>query len=132
MFETQRTDTNKLSQHIEKALKKEFGFDIPVIVRDKRNILNLAKSIPSSWTNDSMHKTDVLFLWNSYDNKKTVSLLSITPQIDNLIYVRGAIIWSLKKKNYAKSGIHKLIGTLLYKHMTVRNVNTVRKLASLM
>lgn len=31
-----------------------------------------------------------------------------------------------------KSGMRAFIGTPLYKHMTARNVNTVRKLAELM
>ena len=47
----------------------------------------------------------------------------------DFIYVRGAIIWHIMKKNYNKSQINKLVGLKLYKQMTVRNVNTARFLA---
>lgn len=42
------------------------------------------------------------------------------------------IVWNLSKVDYATSGMKKFIGTKLYKNMTARNINTVRKLAELM
>jgi uncharacterized protein (DUF1697 family) len=58
--------------------------------------------------------------------------LATNPDVDNVKYVDGAIVWSIDRKNYNKSAMHKFIGTPLYKHMTARNVNTVRKLGDLM
>ena len=36
------------------------------------------------------------------------------------------------KKDYTLSGMNKLFGTEIYKNMTARNINTVRKLSALM
>ncbi len=47
-------------------------------------------------------------------------------------YSPGSIVWNIPRKDYDKSGLHKFIGTVLYKHMTARNCNTVRKLAEIM
>lgn len=128
IFEAKKDDAEK----IEKALEKYFGFAIRVVVRDAENIAKLSKSIPAEWKNDTEMKTDVLFLWKEYDSKKSLDLIVARDGIDRLKYVDGAIVWSIDKKNYNKSGMHKFIGTLLYKNMTARNVNTVRKLADLM
>ena len=87
--------------------------------------------IPDNWDNKT-HKTDILFLWDNYANKKSLGLIEPKEGIDNLVYVDGAIVWNLNRKNYAKSAMNKFIGTELYKNMTARNVNTVRKLVSLM
>jgi len=46
--------------------------------------------------------------------------------------VTGAILWSVDKKNVTKSGMTKIIGTKIYKQVTVRNVNTARKIYELM
>lgn len=132
IFDTKTTSAPKLVMKIEKALAKTFGFEIRVVVRDSATIKKLCKAIPANWKNDTEQKTDVLFLWDAFKSKKSLSLLSQTPGVDNLVYSNGAIVWNLKRKHYTKSGMNDFIGTPLYKHVTVRNVNTVRKLGELM
>ncbi|MCK9345108.1 MAG: DUF1697 domain-containing protein [Candidatus Pacebacteria bacterium] len=127
IFDADKTDVSV----IERALKKNFKFDIKVVVRDLKNIQKLCKAIPKEWVNDPEQKTDVLFLWEEYDNKKSLDLININKDVDNLLYVSGAIVWNVQRKDYKKSGMNKLIGTPVYKHMTSRNVNTTRKLLEL-
>lgn len=122
---------NSLVSEIEKALKKEFGFEIRVVVRNAKNIASLCKDIPKNYQNDAKQKTDILFLWDEYDNKKSLDLIKAT-DVDNLSYADGAIVWNVEKAKLNKSGMKKFIGTTIYKNMTARNVNTVRKLAELM
>lgn len=124
-------DLPNVSQ-IEKAIKKDFGFEIKVLIRTQENIESLCDSIPEFWENNSEMKTDVLFLWDEMDRQETIDLITQNPQIDTLVYHPGAIIWHIKKANYNQSGMHKLVGTRVYKSMTVRNVNTMRKLVELM
>ena len=55
----------------------------------------------------------------------------------NLLYVLPHIrivirVWNINRKNYSKSGMNKFIGTEVYKNMTARNVNTVRKFLEIM
>lgn len=121
-----------LSKKIEKALEKTFGFAIRVVVRDAKNIQALIKKIPSHWKNDSEQRTDVLFLWDEFNKKTTLSLIVTTKDIDSLLYIPGAIVWNMKRSGYNKSGMRKFIGTLVYKNMTARNINTVRKLSVLL
>ena len=71
-------------------------------------------------------------MWEEYDKKSSLNLIEINKDVDNLIYVKGAIIWNLNKMDYSKSRMHKFIGTIVYKNMTARNVNTVRKLNELL
>lgn len=47
-------------------------------------------------------------------------------------YVPGAILWSVEKKNVTKSGMSKIVGSKIYNQVTVRNVNTARKIYELM
>ena len=132
IFETNKTEFEKLVNDIELAIATKFGFPVRVIVRDAANIEKVCKAIPPEWTNDTHMKTDVLFLWDHYDSHTTLKLIHTNPDVDNLIYVSGAIIWNLDRAHYNSSSMHKFIGTDVYKHMTARNVNTVRKLASLL
>lgn len=71
------------------------------------------------------------FLWEGFDNKSSLKLLSPREGVDNVRYAHGAIIWHVERKLHGKSGMNKVIGTELYKNITVRNVNTVRKLVAM-
>ncbi len=132
IFSAPKKTNTALAAILEKALHKAFGFAIRTVVRDAAHIKTLAQSLPAAWKNDAEQRTDVLFLWDEYDSKKTLALIKQNPVVDTLRYVPGAIVWHLKKKDYKKSRMHDFIGTDVYKHMTARNVNTVRQIAELL
>jgi uncharacterized protein (DUF1697 family) len=117
---------------IEKAFEKFFGFAVHVVVRDADNIQFIYKAVPSEWENNTEQKTDVLFVWDDFDTKTTLDLIVTNKEVDTLRYISGAIIWNVNKKRYNESGMKKFSGSTVYKHMTARNINTVRKLAELM
>ena len=74
-------------------------------------------------------KADVMFLWSAIDTPDIIESLPITDGIDTVIYAPGALLWSIPRNLQTKSKMVKLVGTKLYTQITVRNVNTVRKLA---
>jgi uncharacterized protein (DUF1697 family) len=69
-----------------------------------------------------------MFLWNEIDDKSILEKLNFNQEVDKLIYIPGCVIWNLKKDSYNKSAMNDLISNPLYKKMTVRNINTVRKI----
>ncbi len=133
IFSTLRKDTGNFVAEIETVLKKTFGFAVRTVVRDEKNIRSIEKSVPKEWMNDTQQRTEVMFLWDEYAKKSTLKLIPAHPDIDTPLYAGGAVIWHIAdRKHYSKSGLRKFIGTDVYKHMTARNVNTLRKLVSLM
>jgi len=124
-------DSN-LQTFIEDAIAQEFGMDIDIVLLNYSEIGVISKAIPISWTNDKEQKTDILFLRKEIDNEHVLQKLPIKPDIETVRYVPGAVLWNIKRENVTKSGLVKIVGTPLYKQMTIRNVNTVRKLEHLM
>lgn len=131
IFEDSKYSFAELPKIIEAKISEDFNLDIKVLVRDKNNILAITKALPESWVNDAQTKCDVMFLWPEIDNPKAVEQLIIKPGIDDMKYVKGAILWRVDKKDVTRSGLMKIVGTDLYKKMTIRNCNTLRKLALL-
>lgn len=129
-----KRSAKELEPLIEKAIAKEFGLEIRVILRDAANIRKLCTEIPKEWTNGpaTNQKTDVMFLWDEINDKSILTKVKINPDIENVRYIDGALVWNIARDNATRSGAHKLIGTDLYRHMTLRNINTVRKLHELM
>lgn len=128
IFFSSTQSESELTNNLEQIIKDEFGLEIKVLLRDKGNIDKLTQSIPADWTNGSEMKCDVMFLWDKYNNKSVLENITIKPEIDDVKYVDGALIWKVDRKNVTRSGIMKLVGTELYKNITIRNCNTVRKI----
>lgn len=131
IFEEAKKKQKNIVLEIEKAIKKDFQLDIKVLVRDFQNIDLICKKIPTNWVKDEIMRTDVMFLWEQFDNPKILEKLQIN-EGDNVKYEGGAILWNVEGKDYNKSGMLKLMGTELYRNMTIRNVNTVRKIHQIM
>src|SRR5690606_3474117 len=121
-----------ISEILEEAIETDFGLNIKVLVRSLDDITAVVQALPDTWKNDQQMKSDVLFLWEEADDESVLEKLVINPEVDTVKYVPGAILWSVEKKHYKKSGMNKIIGTKLYKQVTVRNVNTTRKIYELM
>lgn len=132
IFSSVETDTTSLTAALEQAIEQQFGFAISVLLRTKDGFAQIADSLPASWTNDRTMKCDVMFLWDGIDRPDILQQLPINADIDEVRYTPGAVVWAVHRENASKSKITKLVGTPLYKQMTVRNCNTVRKLHALM
>lgn len=73
-----------------------------------------------------------MFLWKEVDDPAVLDGLAIKEDIDDVKYVPGAIIWRVDRDVLTRSGMTKLTSDALYRSMTIRSANTVRKLVDLM
>ncbi|MGQ8872686.1 DUF1697 domain-containing protein [Paenibacillus sp. TSA_86.1] len=129
----ERTDAHaELSEILEQAIAADFGLQIKVLVRDMNEMTSVMQALPSDWTNDDQAKSDVLFLWDEMNNVDILEKLPLKPGIGTLIYVPGALLYSVSREEATRSGMNKLAGSKIYSYMTVRNVNTTRKIYALM
>lgn len=131
IFESRASDVLELAGGIERAIESEFGFPVGVLVLTRAQLAKIAGAVPAGWTNDETMKCDVMFLWRDIDKPSVVKEIPHKPEIEDLRYVRGAVIHRIDKINATKSPINNMIGTDVYKNMTLRNINTVRRLNQL-
>jgi uncharacterized protein (DUF1697 family) len=131
VFEHKRS-RSRLRTEIEKAIETEFGFPVRVVLRDRDEVRALTKAIPASWREDSTMRCYVMFLWEDVDDPSVLDRVTIKEGLDDVEYVAGAIVWRVDRDVLTRSGMMRLTGDDLYKRMTIRNVNTVRKLADMM
>ncbi len=131
VFTTRSKDLKAITAKIERAIVQDFQLEVPVVVRSFENIQTICETLPRHWVKDAHMRTDVMFLREDYDDPAILDQLHINP-VDNVTYIAGAVLWNVTGENYTKSGMLKLLSTKAYKHMTIRNVNTVRKLYAIM
>ena len=132
LFQSDESNKTVLAAILEEAIALRYGFAVKVLVLAKQDMLAIAKALPKEWTNDTTMKCDVLFLWESIDSPDIVKEFTIKAGIDTVKYVPGAVLWAIDRKQATKSGLYKIVGTPIYKQMTVRNCNTLRRLVILL
>ncbi|CAN5150009.1 DUF1697 domain-containing protein [soil metagenome] len=132
IFSTSRKDAGVFCGEIEAAITKDFGFSVPVLLRSQTYLKEIAGKIPETWQNNTEVKTDVLFLWEGVDSPTVLEQLRIVKGVDEVAYYPGALVWHVSRGSQSRSGLSDVVGTKLYKQMTIRNVNTLRKLVALM
>ena len=131
IFEDRHRSHSILTGEIENGIREDFGLTIKVLLRDFDNIQNICNNLPGNWVKNEIMRTDVMFLWENIDYPGIVDELRIKP-VDQVKYVPGAILWNILDKDYTRSAMPNLVGTKTYKAMTIRNVNTVRKIYEIM
>ena len=126
------------AREVRAALEAHFGFDIPTLILSGEKIKAIAAAIPPNWTNDapkpdkSGQKSDVLYLFDEINVPKVIEQLGHKPDIEEMIYIDGAVITNITRANQSKGSLQKLIGMKdLYSMVTIRNINTAKKLAEL-
>lgn len=128
-----RFESDELVENIRASLdacfRSELGFEVPTIVKTLEEMQLIAAEIPTEWQNDTEQRTDVAYLFDEIDYIDTIDKFPFKRDFVDVRYVKGAVIWNISRENYNKSQLNKLIGHKLYQFMTIRNVNTARRLA---
>lgn len=131
VFASEVSDRAQLTSMLEMAVEERFGLGVRVFVRDSDQIRSVVEALPRDWVNDGAAKCDVFFLWDEVDRPAVLEQLEWDPAIDDVRYTPGAVIRRVDRKNAARSRLTKVVGTPLYRQITIRNCNTVRKLLQL-
>jgi len=132
IFATKETDPRKLEVKIEKMLSKDFQLDSKVVVRSLGQMERLVKSLPKSWTGDRDWRYNVMFLRHTIDSEAVLEELATTTESEELVYRPGTLLWSAHIKDIDRTSMNKMSSRKVFREMTVRNLNTTKKLCELM
>ena len=132
VFKTNEDDARKLERQIEQMLLKDYQLDSKVVVRSLPEMEKLVKSLPPSWDGDSRWRYNVMFLRHTIDSKKILDDLPVKSDIEEIVYRQGVLFWSALASEANRTNMVKLSSRKIFKDMTVRNLNTTKKLYELM
>jgi len=130
-FDTKKNNDTKLAAKIHDAIKKDFGFDISVMVRSMDEINEIVKNNPFDGQFDNHKNLHVFFL----DSEPSNGHKEMIDSIDNdneRIEVCGRTLYCLLKISILDSAVGKgFIDKKLKIPATARNWRTVMKLAEM-
>lgn len=132
IFVTDSLNKAALTKLVEAAIEQDFGFPVDTLLRDLDEMAALVKALPQDWVNDVTMKCDVMFLWAGIDNPKIMEQIPHKPEIEDVHYFPGAVVWRVDRDKINKGRVLRIIGTDIYKQLAIRNSNSLRKIYALM
>jgi uncharacterized protein (DUF1697 family) len=132
IFASKETDARKLEKKIEQMLSKDYELGSKVVVRSVAEMEQLVESLPPSWGEDSRSRYNVIFLRHTIDSEDILAEMPFQKDVEELFYRPGTVLWSAEVSEITRSNMAKLSSRKMFQDMTVRNLNTTRKLCALM
>jgi uncharacterized protein (DUF1697 family) len=132
LFKTRESDARKIEKKIERMLADDYKLPCKVVIRSAEEMANLVKKLPKDWTGDKEWRYNVIFLRHTIDSKDIVADLKFKADLEKVTYVPGTLLWSAHVNDVPRTTMLKLSSHKMFHDMTVRNLNTTRKLHELL
>lgn len=131
LFSSTERSGARIEAVLERALDEQLGLPIRVVVRSRSELARIVERIPPAWIGASHLRVTVAFLLREANARRIAASLTPRDGIDELTTAPGALLWAIRRDALTRTGL-KLVGTPVYKQMTLRNLNTTLKLAELL
>jgi uncharacterized protein (DUF1697 family) len=133
LFQTAETDPRVLEVRLERALTRAHRYEAKVVVRSLAEMAVVIEGLPSAWKRaDVTMRYNVLFLRHEIDSEAILDGLSPKGNLERVSYAPGVLYWSARTSDLARTAMVKLSSKAIYKQLTVRNLNTTKKIFDLM
>jgi uncharacterized protein (DUF1697 family) len=133
IFESSTEDETKLTEQIEQAIEKAFGFPVLVALFSQSEFEYIAAHTPQYWLKNPEWKYNYLFLKKPTTGEQAIEALGDQKsEIELAVAGKGVVYQAMSIKLFGRTTASKMIGTPIYKQMTIRNDNTVQKLLELL
>lgn len=133
LFKTSKKDARAIEVDVARFLSKTFRYDATVVVRSIEEMVEIVDGLPRAWKKlDPEMRYNVMFLGHEIDKKGLLESLAPKPGIETVFHGPGVLYWSALAADVPRSAMGKLSSKPIYKQMTVRNVNTTKKVLEMM
>jgi uncharacterized protein (DUF1697 family) len=132
VFTAAAADPRDLERKIDRVLARDFGVPGKTVVRTHAEMARLVKTIGRTWRLKPAWRYNVIFLRHSIDKPKVLDGMAPKPDIEHVTYCTGTLLWCARLNALTRTTMLKLASRPIYQDMTVRSVNTTRKVFDLM
>lgn len=132
IFDSDKTDKAMLVRICEESIQKRFGFQVICFVMFAEELKLALLNAPSWWDNDENSKHNAIFVIEPVRPQDIIKEIGEAKSDYESVGTFGQIIfWSTPIKTFSHSRYSNIVGSKLYKSITIRNANSTKKLAEL-
>jgi len=132
LFDSNENDSVKLTLQIEKTLSERFNYNSKVVLISQQTLNQIISDAPEGFgVFPDDYRYDVIFLKYPLTAEDALSKIKTKESVDFVTAGNGVLYFSRLSSMSGQSQMTKMIGTAIYKEMTIRNWNTTTKLCEL-
>ena len=121
-----------LEKRIEATLSRDFSYTASVVLISKANLEAVVRDAPKGFgSKPEAYRYDVLFLKAPLAGKRAIADVPTKEGVDTVHAGKNVLYFSRLVAKITQTKLTKIVGTPIYKQMTIRNWNTTSKLAAL-
>ena len=133
LFRTSASGTAELTARVEAGLSERFSYAARTVVLSYADYTAALAAAPPEWGEDETRRHNALFTFAGITPAEVLANLPpAKPEIDTIVTGPGVVFWSTAKDAITRSAFMKLPSLPIYQQVTIRNHNTVLKLAELL
>jgi uncharacterized protein (DUF1697 family) len=130
VFETRAKDIGKLEKKIGWRLQEALGYNVPVFVRTRAELNEVAAFEPCEASKIQGVDVNVILLASNLDPKSKAKLLALGTETDAFMVRGREIFWWRRKKPGTSLFSTVPLAKVLRAPFTIRSTNTIRKLVT--
>mgnify|MGYP001256898902 FL=1 len=132
LFASDEKDLNKLTKSIEDGLSKTFDYKANLVLITKPHLEKIVVNAPKGFGSEpTLFRYDVIFLKPPLTVDEAVKHMPVKEGVDMLAKGENVVYFSRLISKATQSRLNKIIGSPIYKYLTIRNWNTTKKLTTL-
>ena len=113
-------------------LLKNFNFDSGIVVKNYPQLNEILAEVPVEWKKNTDLRCYIAFVQEPVTAQEVISEVKLKDGVDFVKAGKGVVYMTTLLSELTKSGFTRLVGTKVYKDITIRNYNTARKLLEMM
>lgn len=132
IFSSEETELQKLTKVCEQIIADEFNLAIAVTIVPGEDLLEALKQMPEWWNIDKESKHNAIFVIAPTTTEDVIEAVGeAKAEYEKVAYHNRVIFWSAPIKTFSRTRWSKIVSSKYYDRITIRNANTVTKLAEL-
>lgn len=132
IFSSDNNDITALQEECQKIIRDTFQLDIVTTVIAAVDLLTALEKAPGWWDNDADSKHNAIFVIEPTDPLLVIqSVGEAKPEYEKVDFYGQLIFWTAPLKTFSKTRWARVASAAVYNRITIRNANTVKKLAEL-
>ncbi len=132
IFSSDRSDVEEIKKECEAFIEDKFSFRIPVAIVPGKDLLDALDNAPSWWNKDEDSKHNAIFVIPPVTVDEVFKDIGTAkPEYEKVDFYGRVIFWSAPIETFSRTRWSKVTSSSLYDKLTIRNANTVNKLALL-
>ena len=133
VFRAEPGETEQLTAVVETGLSERFSYAARAVVLSYTDYRALIEAAPPAWGEDPAYRHNALFtLARTTPAAVLASIPPVKEELESVAAGPGVVFWSAEKTRVTRSAFVKLPAHPIYQQVTIRNHNTVRRLATLL